>query len=426
MPYPPDKGEKIRAFHQLRAIAARHEVDVFTLADDPRDLAHREKLSALCHSLTVARVFPKLARIRSLPYLLTRTPLTIPYFYSAHLQAEICKALATRKYDRVFVYCSAMAQYVDWSKPALRKAFAPNPVVRVPVVMDMVDVDSDKWAQYAKATRFPFSTVFRKEGRDLRGFERQACERSECVLVATEREAQLARQIAPAARVHVVPIGIDTARFSPRSDDALIRPPAIVFTGDMSYFPNQEGVSFFGREVLPLIRRDIPDVRFMVVGRNPGRAVEDLARAAGFEVTGYVPDVRPWLARATVAVAPLRIAAGIQTKILEAMACGLPVVATPRAVQGLLAEVAHVVETAETAADFAARVVRLLRDPQLARQRGLEGRRRVAEAYSWASALERLLQLIEDPSDSRSGVTDVRTAGQADRLKLTQASAVGR
>ena len=108
------------------------------------------------------------------------------------------------------------------------------------------------------------------------------------------------------------------------------------------------------------------------------------------------------------------------------MASGLPVVATPRAVQGLLAEVAHVVETAETAADFAARVVRLLRDPQLARRQGLEGRRRVAEAYSWESAVERLLQLIEDPSDSRSGVTDVRTPGQADRLKLTQAAAVGR
>jgi sugar transferase (PEP-CTERM/EpsH1 system associated) len=352
--------------------------------------------------------------------------LTIPYFHSAHLEAEICKALATRKYDRVFVYCSAMAQYVRWDSSAMRKAFAPNPVVRVPVIMDMVDVDSDKWTQYAGATRFPFSTVFRKEGRDLREFERKACEQSDCVLVATEREAQLARQIAPTARVHVVPIGIDTALFAPRPDATAARTPAVVFTGDMSYFPNQEGVSFFGREVLPLIRRDVPDVRFMVVGRNPGRSVEDLGRAAGFEVTGYVPDVRPWLAQATVAVVPLRIAAGIQTKILEAMASGLPVVATPRAVQGLLTEVAHIVETAETAADLAAKVVRLLRDPQLARQQGLEGRRRVAAEYSWECALERLLQLIENPSDPGSGLPDLRTPGHADRLPLTRASAVGR
>lgn len=425
MPYPPDKGEKIRAFHQLRAIAARHEVDVFTLADDPRDLAHREKLLQHCRSVTAARIYPKLARIRSLPYLLTRTPLTIPYFHSGRLQAEVCKALATGEYDRVFVYCSAMAQYVRWTSPAFRRAFAPNPVVRVPVIMDIVDVDSDKWAQYAAATRFPFSVVFRKESRDLRAFEREASQRSDCVLVATEREAQLARQIAPSARVHVVPVGIDTTLFSPGPADAPVRPPAIVFTGDMSYFPNQEGVRFFGREVLPLIRREIPDVRFMVVGRNPSRAVEDLGRSAGFEVTGYVPDVRPWFAQATAAVVPLHIAAGIQTKILEAMSSGLPVVATPRAVQGLIAEVAEAVETAETPGDIASRLVRLLRHPEQARQQGLEGRRRVAAAYSWETALERLLQLIEDPSDSRAGATGVRTTNQVDRSNLTRASTVG-
>ena len=215
IPYPPDKGDKIRAFHELRAMAAHHEVDVFTLVDDPRDYAHRKALEAHCNRLTIARVFPKLARLRSLPYLLTGKPLTIPYFYSARLQAEVCKAVAVRNYDRVFVYCSAMAQYVEWNKPAFREACAPKPVVRIPIVMDLVDVDSDKWAQYAAATSFPFSTVFRKEARNLRAYERKACEASACVLVATDREAELARQIAPAARVEVVPVGIDTTYFVP-------------------------------------------------------------------------------------------------------------------------------------------------------------------------------------------------------------------
>lgn len=425
MPYPPDKGEKIRAFHQLRAIAAHHEVDVFTLADDPRDLEHRDALAAHCHDLTVARVFPRLARIKSLPYLLIRTPLTIPYFYSARLQAEVCKAISRRRYDRIFVYCSAMAQYVQWSRPAFRQAFAPEPVVPVPVILDMVDVDSNKWGQYAAATRFPFSAVFRKEGRDLEAYEREVCETSACVLVATEREAQLARQIAPAARVHVVPIGVDTTRFTPSDVYVPKRPPTVIFTGDMGYFPNQDGVVFFAREVLPLVRREIPDARFLVVGRNPGRAVRELRKIQHVEVTGYVPDVRPWLARATVAVAPLRIAAGIQTKILEAMASGLPVVATPRAVQGLTKPIADSVETAESAEELAARVVRLLQDPQQAWSKGMENRQRVAAAYSWNSALERLLQLIEDPSGSQLDLADVSRPGRADRLELTQSPAIG-
>jgi polysaccharide biosynthesis protein PslH len=424
MPYPPDKGERIRAFHQLRAISARHEVDVFTLADDPAALAHRHALEGYCRTLTVARVFPRLARIRSLPYLLTRTPLTIPYFYSARLQAEVSKALSHKSYDRIFVYCSAMAQYVRWSNPAFRSA-SSGKTARVPVILDMVDVDSNKWAQYAAATRFPFSAVFRKEGRDLRAFEREVCEQSACVVVATEREAQLARQIAPAARVHVVPIGVDTAYFAPRPIDKGAH-PSIIFTGDMGYFPNQDGILFFAREVLPLIRRTIPDVRFLVVGRNPSRAIEELRTIERVEVTGYVPDVRPWFAQASVAVAPLRIAAGIQTKILEAMASGLPVVATPRAVQGLTKPIADSVRTAERADDFAAEVVRLLRDPDRAGSEGIEGRRRVASAYSWEQALERLLQLVDDPSDAATREHDVGLVGPMDRPELTRVPALGR
>jgi polysaccharide biosynthesis protein PslH len=389
IPYPPNKGEKIRSFHQLRALAARHEVDVFTLADDPDDLLHREALAAHCRELTVARIFPKLARLRSLPYLLTRTPLTIPYFHSATLRTQIRKAIEQRRYDRIFVYCSAMAQYVDW------KAVAPN----IPVILDIVDVDSNKWAQYAAARRFPFSAVFRKEARDLREYERKVCEASTCVLVSTDREAQLTREIAPGARVHVVRIGMDVHRFEPRSVDASMA-PTIIFTGDMAYFPNQEAATFFARDVLPLVRRDLPNARFLIVGRRPHRRIEDLRQLGQIEVTGSVPDVRPWLAQASVAVAPLRIAAGIQTKILEAMAAGLPVVATSRAVQGLTSSVAEMIRTGDTADRLAAHVVELLRDREAAYRRGLEGRKRIAAEYSWETSLQSLLRIVEHPSES--------------------------
>jgi len=389
IPYPPDKGDKIRAFHQLRALASRHEVDVFTLADDRADMEHRQALEPYCRRLTVARINPKLARLRALPFLLTNTPLTIPYFFSAKLAAEVREALQRRTYDRIFVYCSAMAQYVERASG-------------IPIITDLVDVDSDKWIQYAAVRRFPFSALCRREGRCLRDYERRICERCACVLVATEREGQLARQISPAARVHVVPNGVDTTYFDPQAVPPEVGPPTVIFTGDMSYFPNEDAVTFFVREVLPLVRQVIADVRFLIVGRNPGSRVRQLQCTAGVEVTGFVPDVRAYLARARVAVAPFSIAAGIQNKILEAMAYGLPVVATRRAAQGLVRSVAGAIDIGESAEELASQIVLLLRDPERCRRKGLEGRRRVADEYRWESALDLMLQLLEDPDYSPS------------------------
>lgn len=291
IPYPPNKGEKIRAFFQLRAMAERHEVDLFTLADDAADLTHGSTLLKYCHGATVARIYPKIARFRSLPYFLSRTPLTIPYFYSSELQRKIRKALAARSYDRIYVYSSAMAQYVE-------------PVDQIPMVLDLVNVDSDKWIQYARFTRFPFSAIYRREGHALRQYEKKISERAARVLVSTEREAQLMREISAVAHVHVVPNGVDADYFNP----ALVPPnstaPAVIFTGDMSYFPNEEAAAYFARKVLPIVRQSIANVRFLIVGRNPTPGVAKLQRIEGVEVTGFVPDVRTHFARAQVAVAP--------------------------------------------------------------------------------------------------------------------------
>ena len=382
IPFPPDKGDKIRAFHELRAIAARHEVDLFTLADDPADLERQASLREFCRHVTVSRVHPRTARLRSLPYLLTRTPLTVPYFASAVLHREVRAALSQRSYDRIFVYCSAMSQYVDEASG-------------IPVVTDLVDVDSDKWAQYATFTKPPFSTVYHREAAALRRYERSVCERSAAVIVTTGREAELVRRISPNAPVHVIPNGVDTAFFQRPAECSTEEAPVIGFTGDMSYFPNQEAVTFFARNVLPLIRESVPDARFLIVGRNPSREIQALAQIQGVEVTGFVPDIRPYLARMRVSVAPFSIAAGIQNKILEAMSCEVPVVATSRTAQGLTTAAAAAIEIADSAGEMASRVVRLLRDPVAAREQGAAGRLRVAEDYNWGRSLDRLLELLE-------------------------------
>lgn len=381
IPYPPNKGDKIRAFHQIKALAAVHEVDVFTLADDPADLAHRADLARYCRRLIVARVYPPLARLRAVPFLFTHSPLTLPYFYSAELAADVRSALRTENYERVFVYCSAMAQYIA-------------PTIRIPIFIDFVDVDSDKWIQYANFSRFPVSAVYRREGQRLREFERETCQKAACAVVSTEREARLLKEISGATTIHAIPNGVDAAYFNPAVAPPQRVGPTAIFTGDMSYFPNQAAAAYFACRVLPLVRQSVKDAQFVIVGRNPSQEVKRLEECDGVKVTGFVADVRTYLAQAQVAVAPFLIAAGIQNKILEAMAYGLPVVATPRATQGLSPAVADLVETADTPETMASSVVRLLRDPESAGRRGLLGRERVTMEYRWDKALNRLLALL--------------------------------
>ena len=213
--------------------------------------------------------------------------------------------------------------------------------------------------------------------------------------------------------MHVIPVGVDTSYFDPAAVAPERTTPTVIFTGDMSYFPNQEAVRFFAEQALPVIRESYPDTRFLIVGRSPSKNVQQLRKIGDVEITGYVPDVRIYLAKAHVSVAPFTIAAGIQTKILEAMAYGLPVVATSRAKQGLSPGVSELVDTADSAEEMAGKVVRLFGDPLLADRRGADGRRRVATEYRWEDAIDRLMQLVENPYTTVETTSQVHSCGLA-------------
>lgn len=381
-PFPPDKGEKIRAFHQLKALSAKHDVDLFTLSDQRATRADLDALAQYCRRVTVRRIHPATRRLRALSGILSQSPLTLPYFYSGELKQRIREAILLRGYDRIFVYCSAMAQYVDWVRD-------------IPILTDLVDIDSDKWSQYATFTPLPMSAVYKTEGERLREYERRICRRSEFVIVTTAREAALGREISPGAAIEVIPNGVDTEYFKPQGYPGERDEPVIVFTGDMSYFPNEAAVVSFVGRVFPWVRRQIPDAQFTIVGRNPTDKVKRLGSVSGVKVTGAVPDVRPWLDKAKVAVAPFTIAAGIQNKVLEALAYGRPVVATRKVLQGLSGPVAKVIRSGESPEELASAVVELLRNTGMAQNLGAEGRRQVTTEYSWSRSAEQLLSLVE-------------------------------
>ncbi|HEY0835328.1 MAG TPA: TIGR03087 family PEP-CTERM/XrtA system glycosyltransferase, partial [Azospirillum sp.] len=329
IPYPPNKGDKIRSWHTLRHLAARHRVHLGCFVDDPDDLRHVPMLRALCGEVLALPLAPMAARLRCLRGLLTGEPLTLAWYGSARMAAWTRRVLRERPVDAVVVFSSAMAPFaaVPEAEGCAR-------------ILDMVDVDSEKWRQYAATRPWPLRAVFEREGRTLLAAEREAAAAADAVLFVSPAEADLFRTLAPesAARVLAVENGVDHAYFAPGGgypDPFPAGTVPVVFTGAMSYWPNADAAEWFAGAVLPAVAAAIPGVRFYVVGANPGPSVRALERAGPVEVTGTVADVRPYLAHARAVVAPLRVARGVQNKVLEAMAMGCPVLATPEAAEGI-------------------------------------------------------------------------------------------
>jgi sugar transferase (PEP-CTERM/EpsH1 system associated) len=379
VPYPPDRGDKIATYHQVRHLSRDHEVAVACLADGRDDLANVEALRPFTSSIDAVPLDRRRARARALTALATGAPLTVAYFNERELYCRIAERLAGGAFDLVLVYSSGMAQFVERH-------------TGLPRIMQFADLDSLKWRGYAANSRPPLRWVYGLEGRRLLAYERRLAAAFSHSLVCTPREVRDFRRLIPGAPVSCVSNGVDLEYYRPMSlpqDEQ-----SLVFTGVMDYFPNVEGALWFCREVLPLVRRRVPGATFTVCGARPNAAVRALGRLEGVTVTGRVPDVRPYLARSAVCVVPLRIARGIQNKLLEAMAMGLPTVATPAAFEGVEAETPDHLLVAEGAAEFAEAVVRLLDDAALRRQLGQQARACVEANYRWETQLSRLDRVV--------------------------------
>jgi len=374
VPYPPNRGDKITTWRIVERLKRAHRVRIVAFAHDAGDEKAAAELRAKGFEVAT---FPPSPRWRSLPLLLGSRPLTLGVYGSRALQAEVDRVIGDT--HLAYAYSSSMGAFF------LRHD--------VPRVMHFAELDSDKWRQYAEKTSFPLSWVYHREWRTLRSFESELAHAVDENVFCTPLEQQIFQQEIPGASSLVMRNGVDLAHYRP--SEATRQPALLVFVGVMNYYPNVEGIAWFCREVLPEVQRRVSGTRLAIVGSHPTEEVKALARLPGVEVTGFVDDPRTYLARAAVSVAPLRIARGIQNKVLEAMAMGLPLVGTRSATQGVEGRHERDYLVAESAAEQVEAVCALLRDTERARELGRRARAFVEANYDWDVCLRPLDSILE-------------------------------
>jgi sugar transferase (PEP-CTERM/EpsH1 system associated) len=381
VPYPPNKGDKIRSFHEIKYFSRHHEIDLLSFCDNREELAYAEDLRKYCRSVSLIVLDHGIQGVRALTAMLQGKPWTLGYFSNPSMWAAIHEVLSAAPHDAVFVFSSSMAPYVASTG-------------RISKLLDFVDSDASKWLQYCQFKSFPASWFYALEGKRLAEFERKMVQAFDASIFVSTRDAGQLPDSECRAKMHIVQNGVDLEYFSVREPEEPSN--TIIFTGAMDYFPNVDAVTFFVRSVFPLIRSNCPDAEFYIVGSHPTFDVRRLENVPGVKVTGTVPDIRPFLAKSRVAVIPMRISQGIQNKILEAMASGLPVVTTPAVAAGLESTLGMPVAIADDPRSIAARVVGFLREP-LTTDQVAAGRKYLKQHYDWEtnlSALDGLLNQI--------------------------------
>ncbi|MEO8680095.1 MAG: TIGR03087 family PEP-CTERM/XrtA system glycosyltransferase [Vicinamibacterales bacterium] len=384
LPYAPNRGDRVRAYHVLQMLKTKVDLELVSFVHDAEEASHGNEVRAFVPQVTTLMV-PELRKYgRAMSALAHQTPLTHALLDAPDMTSTLRRICAKRRPDVVLAYCSGMARF----------ALEP-PLDEVPFVLDFVDVDSQKWRDLARTATVPLAWLYRREAETLGAFEARAATRAKAALVVNGREAAIARALAPEANVVVMQNGVDADRLAPAG------PPAdnarVVFCGVMNYAPNDEGMRWFVRDTWPLVKATRPDATLAIVGSDPTPALKALcASDASIAVTGRVADVRPWLWESAVAVAPLRVARGVQNKVLEAIGAGLPTVITEAVATGLPPEVACATSVANSPASFARHVVELLAlMPEQRRERAARGR---LDSLKWESTLSQLWPLLKRAS----------------------------
>jgi sugar transferase (PEP-CTERM/EpsH1 system associated) len=379
VPFPPDRGDKIAAFNEIRHLAARHEVHVFCLGDGVQDLANISGMKAFAKSVTASPIDEFTIKRRALEALFTAQPLSVAALNERKLHDAIQEKFAELRPDLIIVYSCNMAQFAE---------HFPD----VPRIMHFGDLDSLKWRQYAERSSMPLNWIYALEEQRLLGYERHIAQIFSHALVHTEIEKGDFERLIPGIPVTVVGNGVDLDYF--RSAGETKKPASMVFTGVMDYRPNIDAVVWFCNEILPIVQTEIPTANFTICGSRPVPAVRRLAKRRGVMVTGRVADARPYLDRAEIFVAPLRMARGVQNKVLEALAMGLPCVASTAAWRGTVVRAAEGILATDDPQEFARHLIDLLGDSNRRAEMARRARAAAEANYRWEDQLSHLDQVV--------------------------------
>jgi polysaccharide biosynthesis protein PslH len=386
-PFPPKRGGKIRPFNMIRHLHASHDVTVASLARSRAEAEEGRGIAQYCSRYEVALVSGPLQTARMIARLPTPVPSSFGYFHSPALARRIGHLLRTTAFDVIFVHCSSVAHYVSRA-------------ANVAKILDFGDMDSQKWLDYGRLRPFPLNLGYRLEGIKLVAEEKRLARAFDVCTATTRAEWNTLEGYATGAVTDWFPNGVDSDYFAPTGES--YDPDTISFIGRMDYYPNQECMIGFCRDVFPLIRERRAGARLVIVGADPSAEIRELAEIPGVTVTGSVPDVRPWLKTSAVMVAPLRIARGTQNKILEAMAAGVPVVTSAAAAGGVDAIAGTHLQVADTPADIADATLRMMSDPAARQRFAMAGRARMLSHHAWDKSMQRLDRIIERCVESRA------------------------
>ncbi len=390
MPYPPNKGDKIRSYNILKYLSKKNKVSVGFLIDDIKDLKYISKLESQVENIFYDQIKTKVKKIQSAVIaFIQNKPITVPYFYSSQLQTELDKFLDVHPIDTIICSSSPSAEYIFRSRhyQKLRQ--------KTHLVMDFIDMDSQKWLQYSQKENFPLSFIFKREAKTLLEYEKRIEKEFDQLIIVSDAEKELFRDHVPTSKLQAISNGVDLEFFNPAyQSQNKLSSPSLVFTGAMDYWPNIDGAIWFTEQVLPLIKQRYPQVRFYLVGSKPSPELMKLEKTGEIIVTGFVDDIRDFIQQADICVIPLRIARGIQNKVLEAMAMGKIVVSTPEAAEGLNIDIEQDICIQKDANSFANSVISLLSDKETSDRIGENARKAVENNYSWEQNLKLLDTII--------------------------------
>jgi sugar transferase (PEP-CTERM/EpsH1 system associated) len=379
-PYPPRRGGKIRPFNMIKHLSASHEVTVASLTRSAEEARDAAGIAPYCARYEMAQVRAPIQVGRMLLRVPTATPSSMGFFYSPDLARKVRRLLEHDRFDLIFVHCSSVAQYVAG-------------VRGTPKILDFGDMDSQKWLEYARYKPFPLSMSYWLEGTKLEKEEKRLATQFDLCTATTRAEWETLEAYRTGVASDWFPNGVDSEYFAPGSEP--YHADTISFVGRMDYYPNQECMFDFCAKVLPRVQARRSQAKLVIVGADPSPAVRRLGTLPGVTVTGSVPDVRPYLQRSAVMVAPLNIARGTQNKILEAMAAGVPVVTSGVAAGGVDAVAGEHFLVANTVEEYAAAVLRVMDSPDERGRLSAAGRNRMLTHHAWKNSMVRLDGIIE-------------------------------